>query len=75
MNSKLTPWVKDDKFKNKVYADNRTGAIPKSTYPNYILEGIYRERNAITRDKQLDDGIDHLKQLGLLKDNKVRERK
>jgi hypothetical protein len=69
----LTPWIKDDMFKERVYADDRTGAIAKTSFKNQVMDGVYRERDAIVRDERLDAGIDHLKSLGLLKDNKVYE--
>ena len=73
LTEKLTPWVKDDQFKHRVYSDNRTGAIAKTSFKNNVLDDVYRERNGIVKDPKLDAGIDHLKSIGLLKDNKVYE--
>ena len=65
LEDKLTPWITEDAFKTKVLADNRTGAIPKSSFPNNITNGVFRHRKDIQKSKRLDDGVVKLKEMNL----------
>ncbi len=62
-------------FRAKLYFDERTKTVPKSTIKSSIIENLIKERDQVMSNKDLIHSIFKLKNLNLLKSPKLRMEK
>lgn len=62
-----------DKLREKLYFDERTKTVPKSTIKNNIIEDIVSEGDIFITNKDLMSSIYKLKTLNLLKQRDVKK--
>lgn len=61
----------EEKLREKLYFDERTKTIPKSTIKNRVIEEIVSEGDVFVGNKQLLGSVFKLKTLNLLKQNET----
>ena len=72
LSERLTPWIKEEKFKTKMLADPITGAMRPTSKRDKIVEGIFKIKRDIWNNPLHNSNLDILKKNNLIKDPKIR---
>ena len=59
------------KLRNNLYYDHRTHTVPRVIIKNQVIDKILEQESDVERDSQLRNGVNTLKQMGLLRNKNV----